>query len=465
MVSQVWDNTVPVTKDLDLMAAIPEPHPMAEPPTPSHSYRGRLTDRLSPTYSVTATCSHSSTAATTASAASDVSHSITQPAVATAPPFMKRIRVTSKPKADVSKASQSTWYTSARSGQQAVVADGPKAAATEESAPGLAQLSSQQAMPQGRTSTGALNSPAAQAAPDSSCSARATDVQQMSHTPLYSFSQTFQHDITLTHGHWRGSGSPMPQRAFSEQPLTSGGQQTHAGSPATCNPSTTWTDEGSEACRSIAGSGVSTTHRLADVACQASGESSVGGRRQAEDRSVARSQQLSAQPQELSAQPQELSAQPQELSAQPQELSAQPREPSAQPQQLTEGSQQLSFQSHQLSNLPQLHSQSADQFGSSQQVAASGGSAGGSVGSFRGSSGRQLQGEDSECRAGRGKGRHQQSSQSERQDGAAMVVREEDDWCEIPASPRWWENFAKTDVIGMKELQRYVRKALSHLMK
>ena len=188
-----------------------------------------------------------------------------------------------------------------------------------------------------------------------------------------------------------------------------------------------------------------TTHRLADAACHMREESSIGGWCQAKDRSVAHSQHLSAQPQELSAQPEQLSAQPQELSDQPEEHSAQP-------QQLTEGSDQLGFQPQLLSKVLRLHSQSADQIGSSQQLASSGGSAGGSAGSFRGPSGRQLQGEDSEYRAG---GRDQQSLQSERQDGPALIIGEEDDWCEIPASPHWWENVAKTDVIGMKELQRY----------
>lgn len=223
------------------MAAISESHPVTEPPMPSHRYMGGLTDRLSPTYSVTANCHHSAgTAATTTSAAaSDVDHSITQPAAAMAAPFLKRIRVTSKPRADVSMVSQSTWHTSVRSGRQGVVANGFVAAATEESAPHLALPSNQQAMPQARTSDGALNSPAALAAADSRCSARDTDVQQMSHTPLYSFSQTFQQYSALTHGDWRGSGSPIPQRAFSELPSTSAGHQTHADSPGAYHPSTT----------------------------------------------------------------------------------------------------------------------------------------------------------------------------------------------------------------------------------
>ncbi len=37
--------------------------------------------------------------------------------------------------------------------------------------------------------------------------------------------------------------------------------------------------------------------------------------------------------------------------------------------------------------------------------------------------------------------------------GMALVDGE---WCEAPASPRWWDNVAKTDVIGIKELQRLV---------
>ena len=387
---------------------------------PSHRYRGAVTDRVLPTYSVTANCSHfpGAAAATTSAAASDMGHSMTQPAAAMAAPFIKRIRVTSKPKADVSMVSQPTCV---RSGQQAVATDGSEATATEQAASDSAVPSNQQARPQASMSDAALSFPAALAAADSRCAARDTDVQQMSHTPLYSFSQTFQHGIVLTHGNGRGSGSPVPQRAISEQPSTSNAHLTCADWPAAWNPSTSLTHEDSEACRGNADSAMSNTHRLADTAYQVREDSPSNGQCQAENSPVALLQPLSAQP-----------------------------------QQLTAWSQQLDFQPQQLSTMSQPPSRSADQAGSNQQLPASGGSAGG----LEGSSSRQFQGEDSECRAGRA--RDQQSSESDRQGGAAMMISEEDDWCEVPASPRWWDNVAKTDVIGMKELQRCVRHTVSY---
>ena len=432
---QVRDSTVPGAKDLDPMAAIPESHPVTEPPVSSHRYRSALSDRLSPTYSVTADCTHSpgTAAATTSAAASDMSHSFAQPAAAMAAPFMKRIRVTSKPKADISMVTQPTWHTSVRSGEQAVAADGPEAAATEQSAADVVAASNQQALLESGASA-----PAAAAA-DNGCSARDTDVRQMSHTPLYSFSQTFQHDIALTHSSWRGSGSPMPQRAISEQPSTSNAHQTSADSAGAIEPSTGLSHQAAEAYRCNSSLGITNSHMTADAACQ-NGKSLLTGQHQTENRSVAQSQQLSAQLQEPSAKPQQLSTQPQQLGAQPQALST----------------------------VSWLHCNSADEVGSSQQLAASGGtaggSAGGSAGSFRGSSSWQLQREDSECRAGRGRAREQQSAESDRPDGSGMILNGDDDWCEVPASPRWWDNVAKTDVIGMKELQRYVTLSPSHLV-
>ena len=224
--SQVWDNAVPGAKDMDPMAAIPESHPITKPPMPSHRFRGGVTDRQSPTYSMSANCSYSSgTAATTTS---DMSHSITQPAADMAAPFMKRIRVTSKPKADISMVSQPT---SGRSGQQAVATGGPGAMAAENAASDSAASSNQQTVPPSRTSDGALNPSAALGAAD----ARDTGVQlqQMSHTPLHSFSQTFQHDLALTHGN---RCSPVPQRAISEQPSTSSIHLTRADSPGALQP-------------------------------------------------------------------------------------------------------------------------------------------------------------------------------------------------------------------------------------
>lgn len=38
--------------------------------------------------------------------------------------------------------------------------------------------------------------------------------------------------------------------------------------------------------------------------------------------------------------------------------------------------------------------------------------------------------------------------------GTAKMACVDGEWCETPVSPRWWDNVAKTDVIGMRELQR-----------
>ena len=341
-----------------------------------------------------------------------------------AAPFMKRIRVTSKPKADVSMVSQPTWHISVRSGPQAMAADSPEAAATEQSAADVVASSNELTM----LENGSSAPPAAAA--DTGCSARDTDVQQMCHTPLYSFSQTFQHDIALTHGDWRGSGSPVPQRAISEQPSTSNTYQTSADSVQAIEPSTSLSCQAAEAYRCDSSLVIRNSHMTADAACQ-SGKSSLTGQCEAEDRAVAQSQQLSAQLQQLSTQPQQSGAQPQ-----------------------------------QLSTVSRLHSNSADEIGRCHQLTAAEGSsrgpAGGSVGSFRGSSSWQLQGEVSECRVGRGRARDQQSAESDRPDGAGVILNGDDDWCEVPASPRWWDNVAKTDVIGIKELQRYVTPGPSH---
>lgn len=412
------------------MAAIPESHPVTEPLAPSHRYRnGQITDRSSPTYSVTADCTQppdTTTATAAAAAASDISHGMTQPAAAMDAPFMRRIRVTSKPGADVSMMSQPTWQTCVRSSQQAMAAGSSDAAA----AANRMASSNQKALHRNSTSHGAA---AAAAAAGCDSSASDADVQQMSHTPLNNFSQTFRHDTALTHGTCTASGSPLPQRAVSEQPLQSGTDQTNAGSADACKPSTSLTHQDSDFCRGNADSGMTDTHRSADASsssatCPVSEESSLTGQIEAEEWLSAQSQQLRAQPQQHTAQHQQLSAQSHQISAQPQQLSI----------------------------LSRLHSKSADTDSSNQQLVALGGSAGGSAGSFRGSSSWQLQGEESECRVGRGRARHQQPAESDRPDGAAMIVSGDDDWCELPASPRWWDNIAKTDVIGMKELQRYV---------
>ena len=391
------------------MAAIPESHPVTEPPIQSHIHRSGLTDRQSPTYSVTADCSASpgTTASSTTAAASDSSHGSTQHAAAMAAPFMKRIRVSSKPKAEAS--SMLSQPLAPRSGQQTgtapLIADGSEAAATEPSTTGLVLPRSRQAQ---RTIHAAGTGSQCLGTTDS-------DVRQMSHTPVHSFSQTFQHDTALTNGNWTGSGSPMPQRAISEQPQrviserppTATAHRTHVSASAG-EPYLGLSHDSAEASSNNACSHIIDAHRLADAVCQ-SGESRVAGQCQAQDRPSAQSQQLSAQPQPLSAQSHQLSAQPQPLSAQ------------------------------QLSTTSWLDSSTANKDGSNEQL--------GSLGRSRG--------KEHECRASTGRG--QQSAMVDRPEGVATMADVHDAWCEVPASPRWWDNVAKTDVIGMKELQRYVR--------
>lgn len=44
-----------------------------------------------------------------------------------------------------------------------------------------------------------------------------------------------------------------------------------------------------------------------------------------------------------------------------------------------------------------------------------------------------------------------EQGQTEPAEGTVLV---EGEWCEAAASPRWWDNVAKTDLIGIRELQR-----------
>ncbi len=301
---------LPGTKDLDPMTAIPESHPVTQ----------------SVDYAVTADCS--TAPVHSGSKAASNSHPVSAALAGLAGPSM-RIRVTNRTFPLVPSSSNAgqghnvVQSTSSQQNCQTVVG-----------VTGDAAVQQQQ--------NGHL--PSCQG---SSCfeapsllqhSAVDHGTQQLSHTPLHGFSHAFGHGDALTGAAAQGAGSPMPQRAVSEQPQRA---------PA---PSAVQHDRN--------GAALETCHEKADSGCEASASAE---------------RDCDAQPSHSAGEDQE-----------------------------------------------HLHNRG------------------------------EGQGD------GQGDGGFTETNEVEGrvQEGFAGMVLVDCELCETPISPRWWDNVAKTDLIGIKELQR-----------
>ena len=371
---QVWDNAIPGAKDLGPMTVIPESHPVTQPLAQPHRYKDSEADRTWPSCSITADCTTSAS-----SPAAESGHTmppapsksgITPYANAVAAPSMQ-IRVTSKSQATGDIPRQAMLDQAVSCDQQSPKAD-PSAEGTPTEEDQMTAAQSSLIRPHDASEAEqSLSSCAASCQP-----AADADLHQAIYAPLHSYSQDLQHEHALTEGAWRGTGSPLPRRAFLEAPSVQPSNHASADSAFDCAVSTSLLCTTVASC-SNAPAHVDSIHVVADTAV-GRGVSLLPGKHQAQQMPSAESQGQSC---------------------------AAPGPPCA-----TGGR----FQ-HKLAALGR---------------------------------GREEEEQSSACFA-------EQSAERQGLENTGRVACVDAEWCEIPVSSHWWDNIAKKDVIGMRELQRW----------